>query len=482
MTCSTMPPTTTSERTTNSMNPEITHVVERLRQSRSVPWLRVIDDARLDQPADEEPDPEAVGPYTWLMRRVGDGVRLTQAGYLPPVLVSEAMAELGWQDQWIGKHNREDQTLPILELRETAQHLGLLRKNRGQLLLTKLARGLVDDPPGLWWHLADRLPVARSEVERQAGALYLLTVAAGRPMDDELLATGMSILGWADSATGRSVSPSAAFGAARDTWATLRRLGLLPAKSLWDYQELPPSGAGIRLARAALLGSAKSVTAVQPTKPSTEPPVTQPVRAGQRMVQLNVGLRNIEPAIWRRLVVPTSLTLRELHSVIQTAMGWQDYHLHLFDVAGVLYGDVEEMQTDALGDEEVFTVGAAADMVREFGYEYDFGDSWEHTVRIEQTMAGVGADTPHLIGGARACPPEDCGGAWGYQHLVDVLADPTDDEHADLGVRVLLRGVRAGPAAEHGRRRVTVPGLRGSRAPGIPAPRRRRPDASGPTG
>lgn len=413
------------------MNPEITDVVERLHQSRSVRWLRLIDAARLDEPADDEPAPDAVvGPYRWLLQRVGNGVRLTQAGYLPPALVSEAMTALGWDNDWIGKHNREDQTLPILELRETAQRLGLLRKNRGQLLVTKLGARLRDDPQQLWWRLAQGLPTARDQAERQAGVLYLLTVAAGHPRDDALLAEGMTVLGWADGRTRQPISPYGAFGAARDTWSTFRRFRLLPEAARWNDPPEPPTEAGVRLARAALLGQTKTTSAVPPTEP--EHPTKAPVRAGQPMVQLQVTLDYVGPSVLRRLVVPASLTLRQLHAVIQTAMGWQGYHLHLFEVAGVLYGDVEEIQTAPLGDEDVVTVGAAAERVAEFGYEYDFGDGWRHTVRLEQTMSGVGADTPHLIGAARACPPEDCGGPGGYQQLLEVLADPADEEYETM--------------------------------------------------
>jgi Plasmid pRiA4b ORF-3-like protein len=405
------------------VKPEISEVVERLRRSRSPYWLRVIDDAELERCAEDEPTPApVVAPYEWLLKRVGDdGVRLTQAGYLPPALVTEAMAALGWQDDWIGKHNREDLTLPVLELRESAQRFGLLRKNRGRLLVTKVGRSLFEDPHLLWWHLAARLPDARSEPERQAGALYLLTAAAGRVPDGTLLAEGMSILGWVDRDTRGPLSPTAAFAAARDTWAAFDRLGLLPKRARWDEPEPPPLEAGIRLARAALVGR---------TDPSSKGSPRGPLRrTGEQAVQLTVTLRDIEPAIWRRLVVPESLTLRELHAVIQTAMGWQDYHLHLFEVDGVLYGDVEEMEGHPLGDEETFTVGQAAGTVSEFRYEYDFGDSWHHDIRIEQVMSSVGPGTPHLIGGARACPPEDCGGSWGYEHLLEVLADPSHSEH-----------------------------------------------------
>jgi hypothetical protein len=154
------------------VKPAISEVVERLRQSRAVPWLRVIDDAGLDDPAEDEPDPGAVvKPYRWLLKRIGSGVRLTEAGYLPPRMVTEAMAALEWEEDWIGTHNRENLAIPILELRESAQRLRLVRKNRGDLLVTKVGRRLLDDPSGLWWHIAERLPDAVSEPQRHGGAL-----------------------------------------------------------------------------------------------------------------------------------------------------------------------------------------------------------------------------------------------------------------------------------------------------------------------
>jgi hypothetical protein len=71
-------------------------------------------------------------------------------------------------------------------------------------------------------------------------------------------------------------------------------------------------------------------------------------------------------------------------------------------------------------------------VLNEFNYEYDFGDSWHLDVRIEQVISSIGSGTPRLIGGARACPPEDCGGLWGYEHLLEVLADPSDEEHEEM--------------------------------------------------
>jgi hypothetical protein len=124
------------------------------------------------------------------------------------------------------------------------------------------------------------------------------------------------------------LSSSSAFAAARDTWAMFDRLGLLGERDRWDAPEPPPSPQACTLARAALLGGAGvAAETSEPRRPER--------RHTQRAVQLTVTLRDVKPAIWRRLVVPASLTLRELHAVIQTAMGWEDYYPHLFEVDGV---------------------------------------------------------------------------------------------------------------------------------------------------
>jgi hypothetical protein len=407
------------------VRPDIEAIVDRLTSVRYLPWLRVIDEAQLERPTESEADPETVvGPYRWLLARVGDGIRLTQAGYLPPAFVIEALDALGWRVDWYGKNNREEHARPLLELRESAQRYGLLRKNRGQLLVTKLGRRLVDDPVGLWWHVAEHLPEGRpSEPEWQAGVLYLLTVAAGRSRDDRLLAEGMSILGWVDGGYD-GVSPDAAFDAVQNTWLRFVHLDLLPERTRWNEPDPPPTPQARALARAALLGR-------EGTLPTTSEP-TNERRAAERAVQLHVTLRDVEPAIWRRLVAPASLTLRELHTVLQTAMGWQDYHLHQFEIAGVPYGRLEDAEGEPIRDEDASTVGQAAEAAKEFDYDYDFGDGWTHEVRVEQVIDSVGGGPPRVLDGARACPPEDCGGAGGYAHLLDVLADPAHDDHETL--------------------------------------------------
>lgn len=222
-------------------------LVDRLGGARWRPLLGLLDDADVDGGPPPEPDPAAVEPYRWLLTRVGEGLRLTQAGRLPPAVVEETMRALGWDANWIGKTNREDQTYPVQELRELAQRMRLLRKQRVTLLPTALGRRLAEDPAGLWWHMADRLPPGRAEVERMAGVLLLLAVAAGRPRAHAVVAEGLSTLGVVDAATGRPPDELDALGLARDSWAVFLQLGLLPRRSRDDA---PPGASAREFARA----------------------------------------------------------------------------------------------------------------------------------------------------------------------------------------------------------------------------------------
>ena len=148
-------------------------------------------------------------------------------------------------------------------------------------------------------------------------------------------------------------------------------------------------------------------------------------------VRLKITLRGVRPPVWRRLVVPSSVTLAELHSVFQTAMGWTDSHLHSFAIGGVLYGDVEDFD-GRVGNENRTRLSSVARSVSKFRYEYDFGDGWEHDVLVEQAQSDASVLAPFCLAGRRACPPEDCGGPGGYEHLLEVLADPAHEDHAEM--------------------------------------------------
>ena len=157
------------------------------------------------------------------------------------------------------------------------------------------------------------------------------------------------------------------------------------------------------------------------------------------ILQLKVRLLGISPMIWRRVLVPDSMTLRELHGVVQLAMGWEGIHLFEFVVRGVRYAgpDLSDASTDVPLSHFRFRRNAR------FRYVYDMFCQWEHEIRVEERMCSdAGKRYPRCIGGAGACPPEDCGGPDAYHTRRDEATglDAMDDLAlvADTVERVLI--------------------------------------------
>jgi hypothetical protein len=155
-----------------------------------------------------------------------------------------------------------------------------------------------------------------------------------------------------------------------------------------------------------------------------------------RVFQLKITLDDIEPEIWRRVVVPSSLTLAELHAVIQGAMGWQDCHLHMYEIDSRRY---EIPGSDGLSaleeslDERAYRLEDLLAVGMEFCYAYDFGDDWGHWIDVEEHReASRGETSPKCAAGNRACPPEDCGGPFGYPEFLDALANASHPDHGHL--------------------------------------------------
>ncbi|RJO74857.1 plasmid pRiA4b ORF-3 family protein [Nocardia panacis] len=161
--------------------------------------LILISRARLDAPVpvDTTVAERVLCRYRRLLDHVGDGVKLTAAGYLPPKVVQALYDEMDMRDGWIGKGNREDQTYPVLSLRESAQALGLLRKHRGQLLPTVKARALHDDPVGLWRYIADHAPrLCKEPYQQHGGLLYLLALTGADDDPQGFVRDSLPALGW----------------------------------------------------------------------------------------------------------------------------------------------------------------------------------------------------------------------------------------------------------------------------------------------
>jgi Plasmid pRiA4b ORF-3-like protein len=152
------------------------------------------------------------------------------------------------------------------------------------------------------------------------------------------------------------------------------------------------------------------------------------------ILQVKLQLLGVsKPPIWRRLLVRADMTLDRFDAAIQAAMGWYDCHLHAFTTSVGEYGPTDA-DLVGCGDERRVTVG---DVLPEPGsrlrYTYDFGDGWEHDVVLEKILrTELDQLTPVCTAGKGACPPEDCGGAWGYQDLKDALADPAHERHEEL--------------------------------------------------
>jgi hypothetical protein len=152
-----------------------------------------------------------------------------------------------------------------------------------------------------------------------------------------------------------------------------------------------------------------------------------------KICQLKITLRDIRPPVWRRVQVPSDITLAKLHRIIQVAMGWYDSHLHQFIVGGKYYGvpSIDEFSELDLKDERKARLNHVLSKSKQkIVYEYDFGDGWEHEILLEQILPPEpGVRYPRCIAGARACPPEDCGGTGGYENFLAAIRDLDHEEH-----------------------------------------------------
>jgi hypothetical protein len=157
--------------------------------------------------------------------------------------------------------------------------------------------------------------------------------------------------------------------------------------------------------------------------------------------QFKISLLGISPAIWRRILVPEDYTFWDLHVAIQDAMGWLDYHLHVFRFDGAegrRAVDIGIPDEDNPRDAIIcgWTAGIADRFIRPgmyATYEYDFGDGWIHKVLLEGILLREPKTRyPKCLAGGRACPPEDCGGISGYRELLKILRNPKHAEYAGM--------------------------------------------------
>ena len=179
----------------------------------------------------------------------------------------------------------------------------------------------------------------------------------------------------------------------------------------------------------------------------------------EQVHELKITLRRSKPPIWRRIAVPSDIKLSDLHLVIQIVMGWTNSHLHQFVLRNTRPRPRNEelrsldmlarfdrlmisrdrcwsdprMELEEAEDETKIRLCELAPAVKsKLIYEYDFGDGWDH--QIEAVKIGPpaeGMDYPVCLKGKLACPPEDCGGIWGYYEMLEALKDPKHERHED---------------------------------------------------
>ncbi len=153
-------------------------------------------------------------------------------------------------------------------------------------------------------------------------------------------------------------------------------------------------------------------------------------------LQIKINLEGMKPPVWRRLIVDSRIPLDALHLVIQTSMGWSDSHMHQFiDRDNNIYGEADpEFTFSEINSEENFTLGELLKKEKNWlFYDYDFGDDWRHKIILEKILPPDNNVVPvQCIKGMRVCPPEDCGGVWGYQRLVEIIGDPEHEEYQEI--------------------------------------------------
>jgi len=165
-------------------------------------------------------------------------------------------------------------------------------------------------------------------------------------------------------------------------------------------------------------------------------------RKFERVFQFKVTLKGVKPVVWRRFQVPESYTFWDLHVAIQDVFGWDDYHLHEFELMNPESGEIAAIgipEGMGLFEREILAgwkqrISAwFSKDYRSALYTYDFGDEWEHIVKLEKILPREAKRKyPVCVDGKRACPPEDCGGVWGYGDFLKVLKDPDNEEYEDM--------------------------------------------------
>jgi hypothetical protein len=371
-----------------------------------------------------------------LTRWVGQGRKLTQTGQLTMADARHLVGLLDTGDEIdpvIGERvfrTRSSAELPVLAIVVAwAKAARLVRVVHGRLVPVKKNQLLIDRPAQLW-------EVMFAAFDQMGPAIC----PSGwfQSLLGDNFADGIAVL-FGGIADGGGAVPTEAVQ--EEVWSALSARYYLDDATTEQLARLRKStDHDVRRAVAGLvtLGvlaeeeAAAGVLRLTPLAECSLRSRSGAVAPGDQIAQLKVTLLDTEPPVWRRLLVPATIRLDRLDRVIQAAMGWTNSHLHMFIHPSGRYG-VPDLDFP-LQDERHTTLCDLADRQGEtIRYEYDLGDGWDHEIVLEQFLtAQPGGRYPTCLAGARACPPEDCGGVHGYADLIDNLADSTHPEHQHL--------------------------------------------------
>jgi hypothetical protein len=378
-------------------------------------------------------------------RWVGTGRKLTDTGRLTLADARHLVSMLDTGDEMdrtIGDRTyrtRSSEDLPALTVIATwAKAAGLVRTQNGRLVAVKKNAALLNRPLDLWCALFD----AFDEIgDALCPARWLVSlVKAAFPEGVAAIFAGLA----------RNQGSLTLAEAGEQVWQTLSRRFRLDDAEEWELDELRQrtnDDVSLVIGTLVALGALDAEGPVVSISPLGDWALRRPYtisKASEPVASLTVILEGIEPRIWRRVLVPSKIRLDRLHDVIQAAMGWQNYHLHVFISGDDTYGQRDDDDDFELGHRD--ERGARLDhLLRVVGdsmhYEYDFGDGWGHDIVLEDLLP-VEADRryPVCLDGERACPPEDCGGAPGYAELIQAIADPRHPDHKQLRASLDRRG------------------------------------------
>lgn len=167
-------------------------------------------------------------------------------------------------------------------------------------------------------------------------------------------------------------------------------------------------------------------------------------RKFENVFQFKITLNDIKPRIWRRIQVPETYNFQQLHNAIQDVMGWLDYHMHEFTIIDPKTGfevhigmpedsDMQDFGYPVLEEKKQKIAGYFNRLNSKALYTYDFGDDWKHTIKFEKSLpVDINLKYPVCLAGQRACPPEDCGGSWGYEEMLETLSDEDSEDFEDM--------------------------------------------------